>query len=166
MPTFTVRFAPNSGGVFNATLHIANNDSDEAPFDIALRGTGRVPDRGILAFANAEVYVNESAVTLLVPISRSGGSEGPVSVRVDSTNGPATSPADFSALNNAVVNFAEGETSKNIGVTILADALNEANETFTLTLGSPSGGALLGAQTTATVRIIDSFDSSSPPVPP
>ncbi|MDB6055398.1 MAG: repeat-containing protein, partial [Verrucomicrobiales bacterium] len=38
--TFTVRFAPLTTGLKTAALHIANNDSDEGPFDIALTGTG------------------------------------------------------------------------------------------------------------------------------
>ena len=38
--TFTVRFAPVSPGVKTAALHIANNDSNENPFDITLTGTG------------------------------------------------------------------------------------------------------------------------------
>jgi hypothetical protein len=38
--TFTVQFAPTSGGAKTATLHIANNDPDENPFDITLTGTG------------------------------------------------------------------------------------------------------------------------------
>jgi hypothetical protein len=38
--TFTVRFAPVDTGVKTAALHIANNDSDENPFDITITGTG------------------------------------------------------------------------------------------------------------------------------
>ena len=38
--TFTVRFTPISSGLKTAALHIANNDSDENPFDITLTGTG------------------------------------------------------------------------------------------------------------------------------
>jgi len=37
--TLTVRFAPVSTGVKTATLHIANNDPDESPFDITVTGT-------------------------------------------------------------------------------------------------------------------------------
>jgi len=36
--TFTVSFAPLTAGVKTATLHIANNDVDENPFDIVLSG--------------------------------------------------------------------------------------------------------------------------------
>jgi copper(I)-binding protein len=38
--TFTVQFAPGNPGLKTAALHIANNDSDENPFDIAITGTG------------------------------------------------------------------------------------------------------------------------------
>ena len=40
---FTVRFAPASAGLKTASIHIANNDSDENPFDITLTGTGVIP---------------------------------------------------------------------------------------------------------------------------
>lgn len=38
--TFTVRFAPGAVGARNATLMLASNDGDEAPFDIVLTGGG------------------------------------------------------------------------------------------------------------------------------
>jgi uncharacterized membrane protein len=41
--SFTVRFAPVTGGLKNAMLSIASNDPDENPFEIALAGTGVVP---------------------------------------------------------------------------------------------------------------------------
>ncbi len=41
--TFTIRFNPATAGVKNATLTIANNDSDENPYDFSIRGTGVAP---------------------------------------------------------------------------------------------------------------------------
>ena len=41
--TFTVTFSPSATGPRNAALHIASNDADEVPFDIALGGTGTEP---------------------------------------------------------------------------------------------------------------------------
>ncbi|MFN0079729.1 MAG: choice-of-anchor D domain-containing protein [Prosthecobacter sp.] len=38
--TFTVQFAPTSGGTKSAMLSITNNDSDENPFEINVTGTG------------------------------------------------------------------------------------------------------------------------------
>ncbi|MCX6866660.1 MAG: choice-of-anchor D domain-containing protein, partial [Verrucomicrobia bacterium] len=42
--TFTVQFAPGAVGPRSAVIHIANNDSDENPFDITLTGTGIAPE--------------------------------------------------------------------------------------------------------------------------
>lgn len=41
--TFTVTFAPSAIEVRSAALHLASNDADENPFDIALTGTGAPP---------------------------------------------------------------------------------------------------------------------------
>ncbi len=41
--TFVVEFAPESFGIKTAALHIASNDSDENPFEIALSGLGALP---------------------------------------------------------------------------------------------------------------------------
>jgi len=51
--TFTVRFAPVSTGVETATLHIANNDINNNPFNIALTGTGI--DSAIVVSTNLSV---------------------------------------------------------------------------------------------------------------
>ena len=40
--TVTVNFDPGAGGVRNATLSIANDDSNEDPYDFSIRGTGTV----------------------------------------------------------------------------------------------------------------------------
>ena len=42
--TFQVTFDPTATGVRTATISIANNDSDEAPYDVAIQGTGVVPE--------------------------------------------------------------------------------------------------------------------------
>ncbi|MHC1763940.1 MAG: choice-of-anchor D domain-containing protein [Verrucomicrobiia bacterium] len=41
--TFTVTFTPGELGLRKASLHIASNDADENPFDIALTGKGVLP---------------------------------------------------------------------------------------------------------------------------
>lgn len=42
--TFTVRFSPTSTGSKTATIDIANNDSDENPYNLTITGTGTVPE--------------------------------------------------------------------------------------------------------------------------
>jgi hypothetical protein len=41
--TFTVTFKPGAAGARTCAIHIASNDADENPFDIALGGTGVAP---------------------------------------------------------------------------------------------------------------------------
>lgn len=51
--TFTVQFAPVTTGLKTAALHIASNDADENPFDIALTGNGS--DGGFVVTTNVIV---------------------------------------------------------------------------------------------------------------
>ena len=43
MTTFTVRFSPASVGLKTATISIANNDSNENPYDLTVTGEGVIP---------------------------------------------------------------------------------------------------------------------------
>jgi hypothetical protein len=58
---FIVTFAPLSTGVKTAALHIANNDSDENPFDISLTGTGT---GGAIVSATNVFLIAVSPITL------------------------------------------------------------------------------------------------------
>ncbi|HUX14095.1 MAG TPA: choice-of-anchor D domain-containing protein, partial [Spirochaetia bacterium] len=51
--TFVLRFSPNSYGTYSASAHIANNDPDENPYDIALGGSGLAPDIAVRHGATA-----------------------------------------------------------------------------------------------------------------
>jgi hypothetical protein len=58
---------------------------------------------------------------------------------------------DFLGDTSGTVTFAEGETEKTITITVAADAVDEGNEAFSVTLSNPSAGAI--ADGTATTRI-------------
>jgi Bacterial Ig domain len=62
------------------------------------------------------------------------------------------------------VEFADGEVSKNVTVTITPDALTEPNENFTLTLSDPQGGIALGSPSVTPIRIVDLIDTTKPGV--
>ena len=81
--TFNIRFTPSAAGVRNATLTIANNDSDENPYDFAIQGTGFVPAPEINILGNATTIVDGDttpttadftdfgSTTVATPITRS-----------------------------------------------------------------------------------------------
>lgn len=119
---------------------------------------------GTLAFAAASQAFPESAGTVNIPITRTQGLQGTVTVQVSATPGSA-SASDFSLTPSPfTASLAEGQSSVNVPVAIIADALNsETNESFTLTLSNPGGGASLGARTSTTIRI-NEYDTQIPTV--
>ncbi|MET0657094.1 MAG: Calx-beta domain-containing protein [Steroidobacteraceae bacterium] len=120
------------------------------------------PQPGSLQFAGA-VSVDEQAGTVQLSITRTAGSDGAVSVTVASSDGTATAGQDYTAL-NTTVNFAAGDTAaKNVTLTIAEDAQGEADETFVVSLTAPTGGAQLGAVSTAIVTIRDNEPAPAAP---
>jgi RHS repeat-associated protein len=108
-----------------------------------------------LQFSTGNFSINENGTTVIpVVITHSQGNLGAVSVTVTPSNGTAKAPADYNST-PIVVNFANGETSKTVNIPIVNDVVQEGNETLSLTLSNPTGGAALGAQTTATLTILD-----------
>ncbi|MDB9468665.1 Calx-beta domain-containing protein [Dolichospermum circinale] len=81
-----------------------------------------------------------------------------ISVNYATANGTATAGLDYTATNGTLT-FAPGATSQVINIPILNDSLNEADETFTLTLSSPTN-AILDAVTAATTTITDTLTAS------
>src|SRR5262249_30662477 len=102
----------------------------------------------------------ENGGTATITVTRTGGSNVPVTVNYATSDGSATAGADYTAT-SGTLNFGIGETSKTFTVPITNDALVEGNETATLTLSSPTNGAILGGQTTATLTIVDDDTSGT-----
>ena len=66
----------------------------------------------------------------------------------------ATGGDDFVGT-GGMLTFAAGVASRTIVVPIVGDTINEGPETFTVTLSNPTGGAILGTPSVATVTITD-----------
>ncbi|MFN6153672.1 MAG: bluetail domain-containing putative surface protein, partial [Dolichospermum sp.] len=81
-----------------------------------------------------------------------------IKVNYATANGTATAGLDYTAI-NGLLTFAPGATSQVINIPILNDSLNEADETFTLTLSSPTN-ASFGTLTTVTTTITDTLTAS------
>jgi len=120
-----------------------------------------IPQPGALEFSASNYNVSEATTTFNVTVNRTGGSDGAVSADYAITAGTATSGADFTAA-TGTVNFADGETSKTFPVTIVNDTTDEPDQTINLALSNPTGGATIGAQSTATITIQD--DDAAPTI--
>ena len=72
-------------------------------------------------------------------------------------DGTATQPADY-AQTSGTLTFTPGQTTKTVNVPVVNDALDEADETFTLVLSGPSNAALGDGSGAATI-----IDADDPP---
>ncbi|HEV7764203.1 MAG TPA: Calx-beta domain-containing protein [Thermoanaerobaculia bacterium] len=110
---------------------------------------------GTVQFSSPTYTVDEDGGVLTVTVTRTGGSDGSVSVNYSTSSGTATSGADFTPTSGTITFLAGDSAPKTFNVPILLDALTEGPENFVLTLDTPTGGATLGATPTAVATIND-----------
>lgn len=155
--TFNVTLSnPGSGAALGdpatATVTISDNDSPMPP-----------QPAGNLQFSSSTYSTAEGQGSVLITVTRTGGSTGAVTVQHFTGPGSATSGSDYQAV-NGTLSWANGDTAaKTFTVPIIDDTVVEQTETFFVTLNSPTGGATLGAPVTATVSIAD--NDVAPPQP-
>jgi sugar lactone lactonase YvrE len=102
-------------------------------------------------------FTFEGSPAVAVKISRTGDISGAVSVNYETVDGTAKAGPDYTAT-SGTLNFAPGELSKTVSVPIIDDNLYEGgNETFSLTLTSPSAPAIVA--TPSTTIILQDNDS-------
>ena len=114
---------------------------------------------GILRFTVEEFSISEGAPKATLSVVRTQGKSGAVTVQYATVDGTAVEGEDYTAM-SGTLSFADGESTKTISVTLKDDNDGEDSETFSIEISNPTGGAVLGDPTTATVTIIDNDDSS------
>lgn len=176
-PSGTLNWAAGDGAAKTLSIPILNDTVSEGAktFSVALSnpvGTGVAigsnaavavtltdNDSGVM-FGSATYSVGEGTKSIVVTVQRAGVATAAASVRWAAANGTATAGQDFgtagsTVLPSGIVSWLAGDAlAKSIAIPIINDTLNEGSETFTLSLNTPTG-ASLGAQSTATVTIVD-----------
>ncbi|MFK8112482.1 MAG: carbohydrate-binding domain-containing protein [Rubripirellula sp.] len=112
-----------------------------------------IPEPGTLGLAETSFFVNESSGTLTLTVERTNGSDGAISIDYTTVAASATADSDYTTT-SGTLDFADGQTSAVISIPILDDASDEVDESFTVTLENPLGGADTAALTAA-ITIID-----------
>lgn len=107
----------------------------------------------VVQFDSARYYAREEAEFVPISVTR-GESDSAATVDFTTSDGTAKAGLDYVGVTNTI-QFGAGERLKRITVPILNDPLKESSETFQIRLSNPTGGAVLGSQTAATVTIAD-----------
>lgn len=115
---------------------------------------------GTISLTTATTSVAENAGTVTITANRTGGSDGAVSVTIATANGTAVAPGDYTGATTTLT-WADGDTApKTLNVTIVNDTEPEGDETFSVTISAPTGGATVGPIATEVVTILtDPADS-------
>ena len=148
--TFTVPTANVVGGFFSATATDPAGNTSE----FAASASGVASSPGTLQLSATSLNQFENSGNLIINVTRTNGSTGTVTVHYATADGTAQTPSDYPNTSGTLT-FNDGETSKPITVPVIDDNIPEGTENFTLTLSSPTGGAVLGNNTTVTFLIQD-----------
>ncbi len=122
-----------------------------------------------IRFEDPAYFMNEDFGRLDIALIRTGDPQGAASVNVTTSdlagaqncnvvNGKASSRCDYET-SIITVQFAPGETAKNISFFIIDDSYLEGQETFTISLSNPSG-AVLGSPASVPVTIVDNENAN------
>lgn len=103
---------------------------------------------GVIAFSTATIPAAASSGSVAVTLTRSNGTGGSVSVNVTPSSPTLVNGTDYTYTSPTTVTFADGVATATTTV-----QLNGAAGEILLTLGSPTNGASLGAQTTTTISV-------------
>ncbi len=132
--TFTVRL----GAPTNATVADGEGTGtitdDDSPPTLSIGDVTVTEDSGTATFT----------VRLSVPIDR------PVTVDFTTVDGSAVADSDYTAT-EGMLTFAPGETEKTITVPVIADDVDEPDETFTVTLSNPDNAVFADSEATGTI---------------
>ena len=116
-------------------------DNDAAP------GSADNPLRGLTI---RDASAREDAGSVAFTVTLGAASERTVTVNWQTADGTAQAGTDYTAGDGRLV-FDPGQIGKTIRVPVLDDALDEADETFTVTLSAANDATLADAQATGTI---------------
>lgn len=108
---------------------------------------------GTIGLTLESLTIAESLGELTFIVFRSNGSDGEVTVDYATQVGTAGS-ADFQEISGTLT-FADGIASQQVSLQITDDSEIESDESFSMVLTNPTGGAQLGAITNQVVTITD-----------
>jgi hypothetical protein len=144
-------FNPTGGATLGtpaeATLTITDND------EASVAGT--------LQFSTASYTVNEGDNSL-ISVTRTGGSDGTVSVQYFATgDSTAMANSDYTIVSDTLTWANDDSNAKSLTIKVVDDEDVENTESIQLTLVSPTGNATLGSPVQATVNITDNDETTA-----
>ncbi len=99
---------------------------------------------GSVRVAGPSTLVNEEDAQAVVHVRRVGDTLAPIQLAYQTSDRSALAGLDY-VTTNGTLNFAAGESTKDVAIPLLGDSEFEGAEAFDLNLGPPAPGAVLDA---------------------
>lgn len=124
-------------------------------------GSAFAADAGTISFASATYTVSQSADSVTLTVNRTGGATGAIDVYWDTLSGTALGGRDF-WLAAGHLDWIDGDASpRTIKLTTGETAPFSGIRSFTVPMSVTSGGAVMGAVSSASVNISGSLGAGS-----
>lgn len=146
---FALAALPTGGWLLGGNF--GSYDGFEQPFLVKLLPEGLSRPRAF-RFAITNLTLVESSGSFELEVRRSGDATPPASVRMWTEAGSATGGEDFEPLDTRL-DFAPGEWSRTLALTLVDDRLVEGPEQFTINLAEPTGDFALAPPASVTVQL-------------
>ena len=150
--TFTIPILEDGAAEGNETIVINLVSPVNATLGTPTQATLTIPANDTITLSSAAYSVNEGVAVATLTAQLNATSAQTVTVGYATSNGTAQAGSDYTATSGTVT-FAPNQLTKVFTIPISDDAVGEANESFTVTLSSPTNAGL-GTLVTATVTIL------------
>jgi carbon monoxide dehydrogenase subunit G len=138
----------------NETFTLDLSNAANATIDDG-RGVGTIlNDEGVPSLSIDDVSVTEGdggTVNATFTVTLSAPSGQTVTVHYATADGTAMAPGDYTAVDDTLLSFAPGETTKTVMVTVQGDTLDEPDEAFSASLTDAVNAAIADGQGTGTI---------------
>ena len=133
-----------------------NTESGLTTLNVAMTpSSGNVINHGQLQFAVAQTTLAEDRGEVELIVNRVGGIDGEVSVSYVTLAGEATAESDYLPIQGWLTWSDQDSRSQKIALRLYDDYQFEGDESFTLVLHTPIGGANLGTNSQLVITILD-----------
>lgn len=148
------------GAMLSNTATVSATTPDQVLVNNSATLTTTVNAAQGVQFNSPTFSTTEASIAATVTVIRPCNASGTITVDYATSDGTALQQSDYTIAVGKLI-FAPGEVSKTITILVNEDAYVENDETVTLTLSNPTGGAIFGSPSTATLTITD--NDTAPP---
>lgn len=133
-----------------------NTESGLTTLNVAMTPSGgNLVNHGQLQFAVAQTALAEDRGEVELIVNRVGGTDGEVSVSYLTLAGEAVAESDYLPIQGQLTWSDQDSRSQKISLTLYDDYQFEEDESFSLVLHTPTGGASLGTNAQLVITILD-----------